>query len=254
MVKINRITFLGTGGGRFVTFTQSRATGGWILEMDREMLHIDPGPGALVRAKQFGVNLSKLTGVVVSHCHPDHCTDAEVVIEAMTNGVTKKKGILIGNKTVLSGFGTYEQRISSYHQRAVEKVFEMEPEESVKAGNLEITATPTRHSEVKGLGFVFRGSKNIGYTGDGEYFTGQERYFRGCDILILNVLRPGDSKLLLHLNGDGAVKLIRKSKPKLAIIQHFGFLIKDSNAEAKRIENETGIKTIAAKDGQVLIL
>ena len=40
-----RITFLGTGGGRFATIYQARATGGFYIE-DGRNLHVDPGPGA----------------------------------------------------------------------------------------------------------------------------------------------------------------------------------------------------------------
>src|SRR4030042_1342007 len=98
-----RITFLGTGGARFVTITQVRATGGWILELAGEMIHVDPGPGALVRAKQYGVNLQKLTGIVLSHVHPDHIADATLVLEAMTHGALKRKGVVLANEIAFEG-------------------------------------------------------------------------------------------------------------------------------------------------------
>ena len=114
-----RITFLGTGGARFVTIMQIRATGGWILWLDGEMIHVDPGPGALVRAKQYGVNLRKLTGIVISHAHPDHTTDAQVVLEAMTEGALKKKGVVIGNELVYKGSEEFIPDFSKYHLRTI---------------------------------------------------------------------------------------------------------------------------------------
>ena len=47
-----KIIFLGTGGDSIVVGKQLRASGGIILQIDDNQFHIDPGPGALVRARQ----------------------------------------------------------------------------------------------------------------------------------------------------------------------------------------------------------
>lgn len=250
-----KLFFLGTGGGRFVTSTQALATGGWVLEMSGHMLHIDPGPGALVRAKQHGINLNKLTGLVVSHCHPDHTTDAQVVIEAMTRGTTKRKGTLITNKTVISGLGSkFIPSISPYHVNLLERCCILKPGKNIVFDELKVTATPTKHGDPNGLGFVFKGSTSIGYVGDGEYFRGQEKFFTGCSCLVLNVLRPRGKEWPKHMNSRGALKIIRAVKPELAILQHFGFLMLGDvvEREKKWIEKESGVKTVAARDGQAI--
>jgi len=55
------------------------------------------------------------------------------------------------------------------------------------------------------------------------------------------------------MSADKAKILIERAKPKLAILQHLGMkmLFGVAEREAKWIEQETGIKTVAAKDGQV---
>ncbi len=246
-----RTIFLGTAGGRIVIMTQVRASGGFILEMDGERIHVDPGPGALVRAKQYGADLRKLTGLIVSHAHPDHYTDAEMVIESMTEGTRKKRGVLIGNEFVIKGGDGYRPVISPFHLGLLDRYEILKPGKKTKMGSVEITATPTKHGEPKALGFVFRGSKSLGYTGDGEYFEGQEKYFKGCDYMILNVLRPRNVEWPKHMNSNQAVKLLSKVKPKLAIIQHFGMKMLKANPEREAgwIGEQTGVKTIAAKDG-----
>ena len=256
MAEDGRIIFLGTGGGRFVVITQLRATGGWILEMDNQMLHIDPGPGALVMAKKYRVRLDKLTGILCSHAHPEHYTDLEVVIEAMTRGCTEKKGVLIASEHVLKGEGKYRAVVSPYHQEAVEEVVMLKPGDKTRVGGIQVTATPTRHGDVKGVGFVFKGSHTVGYTSDGEYFKGMEKHYRGCDCLIMNVLRPRGKTWPHHLNTESAAKLVARSKPKLAITQHFGMLALRAGPEkeAAWIQEQTGIKTIAARDGMVIEL
>ncbi len=248
-----KIIFLGTGGGRFVVLNQLLATGGFILEMDGQVIHIDPGPGALVRAKEYGFNLRKLTGVVVSHRHPDHYNDACMVIEAMTEGARKKKGVLIGSDCIINGDKKDYPVVSKYHLNAVEKYFVMKPGDKINVGGIEVCATPTRHAEESGIGFVFRGSKVVGYTSDGEYFECQEKYFHACDCLIINCLRPGNDKWPGHMNAAMAAKLVKLAKPKMAVLQHFGMkMFRIALREAERIGKETGIKTMAAKDGMVL--
>ncbi|MDP3035798.1 MAG: MBL fold metallo-hydrolase, partial [Methanobacteriaceae archaeon] len=45
----------------FATITQKRMTGGFrIDDIDGKNIHIDPGPGALVRSYQFGLDPLKL--------------------------------------------------------------------------------------------------------------------------------------------------------------------------------------------------
>jgi ribonuclease BN (tRNA processing enzyme) len=244
---MTKITFLGTGGGRFVVINQLRATGGIVIEMDSEMIHIDPGPGTLVRAKQFGIKLRKLTAVLISHAHPDHYADGEMVIEAMTVGAQKKKGIVIASNSVFES-----GKISKYHLDSVKKAISLKAGESAMVGRIKITSTPTKHSEPGGIGFVIEGSHRIGYTSDGEYFAGQENFFKGCDVLILNCLRPRDEIWPDHMDANQAKKLITLTKPKLAILNHFGMrMLKVAEREAAWITEQTGVKTIAARDGQI---
>jgi phosphoribosyl 1,2-cyclic phosphodiesterase len=251
-----KIIFLGTAGGRICIINQIRASGGWILEMDGEVLHIDPGPGALVRAKQYGVRLEKLTGVLVSHAHPDHYNDAEIIVEAMTLGSKNKKGVLIGNENTINGGETYRKVISPYYLKFLEKCEILEPGKSTNVGKIKVTATPTKHYEEKAIGFVFEGSKKLGYTSDGEYFNGQENHFKGCNYLILNVLRPRGDSWPYHMNTNHACELVDKVKPDLAIINHFGMRMLKAipDKEAKWIEQQTGVHTIAAMDGLKLDL
>jgi len=252
-----RVTFLGTAGGRFVVITQLRASGGFILEMEGEMLHIDPGPGALVRAKQYGVNLQKLTGVLCTHAHPDHYTDLEYVIEAITSGARKRKGILVTDKPVVEGTRDNWPVVSKYHQKALERVVVLEPGEKTRIGSIEITATETRHREPDNIGFVFRGKEgSIGYTSDGEYFPGMEKYFKDVDCLIANVLRPRKETWPEHMNSRQAVELLSKARPKMAILSAFGMLMLRAGPEKEVawIEKQSGVKTLAARDGMTVDL
>jgi phosphoribosyl 1,2-cyclic phosphodiesterase len=232
-------------------------TGGLrIDDIDGKNIHIDPGPGALVRSYQFGLDPMKLDIVMVSHCHTDHYTDAEVLIEAMTRGMTRKKGIVIGSESVISGYKRWGPCISNYHQSRSQVVI-LEPGRTMKLGNLEITGTRTKHGDPKNIGFKFKvKGLNISYTSDTAYFPELHHEHKAADVLISSVIRPMNEKIRGHMCGDEFQKLVEEISPKLAIMTHLGmkFIIDNPEIEAKRITENSGIKTIAATDGLVIDL
>jgi ribonuclease BN (tRNA processing enzyme) len=131
----------------------------------------------------------------------------------------------------------------------------MEPGKKASIGKVQIEAVPTRHTEPKCLGYVFTGSDGrVGYTADGEYYDGQEKHFRGCDYLLINCHRPKDFPLKEFMDSEGARKLVEKSRPGTAILTHFGRRIMKGVAEkeARWIQEKTGIRTIAARDGMIV--
>lgn len=174
-----KLTFLGTGGGRHVVISQLRATGGFIVEGGTLKLLVDPGPGALVRAREFKKDLKKMNVIFVSHAHPDHYTDLEMAIEAMTLGAHQKRGVLIGSESVI--FGTEDERtiVSKYHLGIVEKYFSLVPGDEIEIPGAKIRATKCQHSEKKAVGFLLTDEtgEKLGYTSDGEYYDGQPSSF-----------------------------------------------------------------------------
>ncbi len=256
MMNMPKLTFLGTGGGRIVTPSQGISTGGLVLEMDGVTFHIDPGPGALVRAKQFGVDLRKIDVILLSHTHIDHSNDCNAVIDCMTKGGIDHKGIIIGPEAALRGTDENSPVVLKFYLKALEKVICLKPGEEARVNTIKIKATPTVHSDKNAIGFVIKGSKQISYTSDGEYFPELAGFHKGSEILILNVLRPYGDEWKMHLNTRDAVNIIKEVKPKIAIFQHFGFKMINANPfnEAKRAEKESGCRVVAAEDGMVIDL
>jgi len=165
--------FLGTGGGRFVMTSQLRRTAGIRLIEGKTQVHIDPGPGALVFSNWAKLGPDKLDGLIVTHCHPDHYTDAEVFIEAMTRGTTAKRGVLAATKSVLRGAEGIGPSISGYHQGIVRDLVELYEGTSFKVGELGFTATEAMHSDPFSVGLRINTSNgDIGYTSDTGYFPG----------------------------------------------------------------------------------
>ncbi len=244
---MSSFTFLGTGGGRFVLLNQRRYFGGIWLDLGVGVnMIIDPGPGSLIRALQFKKKPRNLDAVFVSHKHIDHYNDAEIMIEAMTEGTKKMGGILAINKHAL-------EYISEYHRKAV-NVIVPQAGDTFSVGDVKVKALPT-FEHVDGIGFRFSTPEGkLTYSSDTGYSEKLIKNYRNSRVLVLNVTIPRSRRLKTHLNTVDAVKIISDVKPKLAIIQHFGMMMlnADPEKEADYIRRETGVKTIAARDGMTI--
>jgi phosphoribosyl 1,2-cyclic phosphodiesterase len=250
------VVFLGTGGGRFTTITQKRRTGGIRILTNRLNLHIDPGPGALIYSLEAGLNPQKLEAVLVSHRHPDHYSDAEILVEAMTRGMLKKRGVLAAPPNVLLGNMEAGPVISTYHQRMAEKTITVKPGVNFKIGDTKVAATEAKHTDPEAVGFRFKipAVGTIGYTADTEYFEGIEEEYKGVRVLIISVMRPLGSPWTGHMTPEEAIKIVDAVKPEIAVATHFGMkmLFSGPNYEVKLIEEKTGVPTVAAFDGMKL--
>ena len=247
------IIFLGTGGGRFATITQKRRTAGIRIISEGLNLHLDPGPGALVHSINEGLDPQKLDAIFVSHCHPDHYTDAEVLIEAMTRGMTRKRGVLVASKSVLSGTDICEASISKYHQQMPQQKIEAMPNMKFQVGDVNVLATEARHTDPDAVGFRFETADfgDFAYTSDTEYFEGIGKYYEGVRLLVLCVMRPAGKPWKGHMTTNDAIKIIEETHPEHAVLTHLGMqmIFKGPASEAKLIKDKTGVPTVAAVDG-----
>ncbi len=250
------LVFLGTGGGRFATITQKRRTGGIRFLSKSLNMHLDPGPGALIYSLETGLNPQKIKAVLVSHSHPDHYTNAEILIEAMTQGMLKRRGIVAAPHSVLFGNEESGPAISRYHQKMPEKVLEVKPGVVFHVGDTRIVATEAKHSDPDAVGFRFETPEvgDIAYTSDTEYFEGVGKAYEGVRLLILCVMRPSGNPWMGHMTPEDAIKIVEEVKPEMAVATHFGMkmIFSGPNRQVQLIQEKTGVSTLAAFDGMRL--
>jgi phosphoribosyl 1,2-cyclic phosphodiesterase len=247
------LIFLGTGGGRFATLTQKRRTGGIRVICDSLHMHLDPGPGALIYSLNMKLNPQRVKAVLVSHCHPDHYTDAEILVEAMTRGMTRRRGVLAAPRSVLFGNDVCGPAISKYHQQMSETVIETKPGVAFTVNDVKVLATEAQHTDPDAVGYRLgrRDVGDIGYTSDTKYFEGVGKLYEGVRVLLLCVMRPSGEPWKGHMTTEDAVKIVEEADPEMVVITHFGMkmIFKGPTHEAKMIEEKTGVPTLAASDG-----
>ncbi len=243
------IKFLGTAGARFVMIKQLRASGGlWIRSGDTNVL-VDPGPGSIVRcaASRPKLDPTSLNGIILTHRHLDHANDINVMIEAMTEGGSKKRGVVFLPHDALKD----DPVILKHAQGFVGKIEFLEDNKTYEVGGFSFQTTARLNHPCQTYGLKFKmGQTSVSLLADTEYFDGLEEYFR-TDVVIINVVflepRPG----VQHLCFGDVKKIVTKIKPKKVILTHFGLTMLKANPHvlAKQLSWETGLDITAATDG-----
>jgi phosphoribosyl 1,2-cyclic phosphodiesterase len=252
------IHFLGTGGGRFTMITQRRRTAGIRLVHGDTHVHVDPGPGAVVFSNWTRLSPQKLDGLIVTHCHPDHYTDAEVLIEAMTHGTRDKRGVLAAPASVLRGNDDCDPSISTYHQNLVGTIEPLRPGHTFTVEGIRFEAVKAIHTDPETAGFIAEAPEagTVGYTSDTAYFPEIGEIYRGVRLLAVCTMWPRDNPLKYHLCTDDTLRIIEEARPGCAVLTHFGMrmLNADPEKEAAYLEEETGIPVVASRDGMEIVL
>ncbi len=248
-----KIFFLGTGGGRYTTISQARHTGGIIVYANQKQIHIDPGPGALVRLVENKINPMETSIIFVSHQHIDHSNDLNILIEGMSKATKKKSGVVICSK------GVEQKVISDYHKNLVQDIIVIEDGKMVEIDNIAFEGTKCRHTEPEAVGVrIDDGNYKLVYTSDTYIYDGFEKVLDGADAVIANVILPGKWNLKHHMCSQDFIEAVKRciNKPKLIIITHFDIKMLKVGPDkvAKKIEEKTGVKTIAAKDNMEIEL
>lgn len=215
----------------------------------------------ITQARRFKVPLHKVEVIYVSHIHLDHSNDADLLIEAITYSTLKKKrGILVATDLVLNGNEeeNIDRAVSRYHQSLVSEVKKIAPGKVLKVGDVKFMGTATLHDEEDTTGFVLEmDGKKLGYTSDTEYFDGMAGEFEGCDAIVVNLLRA-TKPWKGHLYPETVIKFLKelKAKPAKVFLTRFGgeFIRTNARLIAKKIEDESGITTIATQDGLSVVV
>ena len=249
-----RILFLGTAGGRRVTFKQMRASGGFLVESGRWRVHVDPGPGALVRLVQCGIDPGTIEAILLTHRHLDHSGDVNTLVEARTMGGWTRGGALFAPRDALEG---EDPVVFRYHRRNLDRVEVITPGWETSWNGLVFRALwPHVHHGVETYGLMIEAEGvKVGYVADGRLEEGLGDLYRGADLLILNTTfrRPRDMD---HLSVEEAIPIISRARPRWAVITHFSMeMVGDVVLEAAAyLQDKTGVDTIPARDFMEILL
>ncbi len=243
----NSVTFLGSGGSRFMMISQKLATGGFWLNLGGTDILVDPGPGCITQVARHDLEPGQLDAILLSHRHLDHSADVNIMIEAMVRGGFSPHGYLYAPADALDE----EPVIFGYLRHLLDGVVTLREGGAYRFGGVEFE-TPLRHQHsVETYGFNFRaGGRTVSYVADTRYFEALASSYR-ADLMIVCVLTESPRSYIDHLSVPEAAAVIGAARPKAAILTHFGMGLWRGGPQnyAARISEETGVRVIAARDG-----
>lgn len=250
----NYIKFLGTAGARFVMIKQLRSSGGIWISYKGVNLVIDPGPGSIARCAMSKpkIDPTKLDGIILTHRHLDHSNDVNVMIEAMTEGGFKKRGIVYLPSDAMED----EPVILKHLRKTIERIEILEERKKYSIGEIkfEVPSRQKHPVETYGLRFHFEGSANndktVSLITDTRYFEGLEDLYK-ADTVIINVVFFEEHPNVEHLSFPEVKKIIQAIKPKVTILTHFGMTMLKNKPHllAEKLSEELKLEVVAAYDG-----
>ncbi len=255
----NFIKFLGTAGARFVMIQQLRSSAGTVVYLDGKKILLDPGPGTLVRCNSSRpkINPAKLDAIILSHRHVDHSTDVNVMMEAMSEGGFKKRGLLFAPEDCLEG---EDPVVLRYLRDYIQGVATLRAHSHYEVNGLHFRTSGQHAHGAETYGLMFESSVGrISFLLDTEFFPELLDWYAGARVLVLNVVRfkeANDGRLIQHLCLADAKQIITTLQPETAILTHFGStMLRNKPWElAEQLTRETGVKVIAASDGMSFAL
>lgn len=248
------IKFLGTAGARFVMIKQLRRSGGiWLCCKGTNVL-VDPGPGSVLCCAQARPRLDPacLDAIVLTHRHLDHANDVNVMIEGMTDGGFKKKGIVFCPQDALQGDSTIQGYIRGFPEEI--KVISAQQRYSVGDFRFETSVRHVHPVETYGITFDM-GAKKVGILSDTRAFDGLTRSYRGLDLLIVGVVFVQPRPEIDHLSAEDLSALLPRLAPKKVILTHFGLRMLEARPDsvAAKLSKQLGIPVSAARDGMTIM-
>ncbi len=226
---------------------QFLASGGAWLNFGGTEILLDPGPGCLVQSAKRKLDASKLKAIILSHKHLDHSGDINIMIEAMTEGGWKQRGVVFAPSDAVNGGAVILPYLRSYPQKI--DILSEGSSYSVEDISFE---TPVKHKHpVETYGFVFRTPRHtLSWITDTKYFDQLSSYYQ-AELLIINVVLLESRDGVDHLSIPEAKQIIVEAKPKVAILTHFGMSIWRAKPWelVRKLSEDTGIEVIAARDG-----
>ncbi len=165
------ITILGSGT---ILSPVTRNPAGYLLELGDSLLLLDIGPGILRQLKQLDVDLTRISTVVISHFHPDHCSDLLPFLlnRFLLNPASNEILHILGPDNLNEWFKAQQDFQGAWLNEHTPRLAPWQ-NATWNVNNWEITAQPNGHTQ-HSLSFLIRSRSHLDalfYSGDMGYNT-----------------------------------------------------------------------------------
>ena len=222
------------------------ATSGYLLSVGDTRIQLDLGSGTLASLTSLTAP-EKLTALVFSHWHYDHCSDVLPLIFRLE--------ALAEQPLHVYGPADEDSLVRQAVKRCAKMVLhDIAPGDRLVLGEAEVTVHQARHPVPAVMLRVTAGGRTLCYTGDTNTVDGLVEFAANADLLLADGLFPekvwGEEKP--HLSAVLAAKLAADAGVRRLVITHFNPTIDPVGlvSEARAIRPDV----LRARRGDVYIL
>jgi len=213
-----KLTVLGSGT---CVPSAARNAPGYLLEADGLYLLVDCGSGTARQLAKVKITCEALTGIFLTHFHPDHCADLVAIVQARQVGGGGRAGerLTIGGPRAIGEY--YRSCVGSWIGVTFPvKLLEMKP--SLDFDGVRIDCSDTWHlgdGESLAYRFAYQ-DKSIVFTGDAPYSKSLATFATGVDLLVADCSSLEADRREGHMSANQCGILAREAGVKTVLLSH----------------------------------
>ena len=212
------LTILGANG----TYpTAERPASGYLVSSGDTNLWMDAGPGTYT-VLCGEMDPRDLSGVFLSHRHPDHCTDILALYHAVAYGERTVRPIpVLGPAGVAELLGGFVGESEAW--RSAFDFVTLSGGDSIQLGSMRISVVRANHPPPTLAPRIRAGGRTLTYTADTGPSTSLESHATGSDLLLAEatLAEPRDvGSVAYHMTGAEAGSMADRAKVRRLMLTH----------------------------------
>lgn len=231
---------------------RERSSPAYLVQTGGKAFLLDMGQGALRRLMQAGVEPVSLSGILISHHHPDHLCDLFALLFALRYDpeISKKARLtLLAHSAladVLESVSDVFGHWLSPSAEVLKRTF-LEPGEETSLAGVKVRTAAAAHMATS-LAFRLEAQgKSLVYLGDSEYSLDLLELARGADLLVAHCSGTDQNPKDGHLYPAACGRLAAEAGVKTLLLSHFYRAVDPEAAVASAKAQFTG-EVLAAYD------
>lgn len=227
---------------------------GYLVQTDQVALWMDAGPGTYMALLRH-IDPGQLDAVLISHMHPDHCSDLFALFHELAYVRSDSLQVPViaprGSKDRISGFLQADQGHPIFETLLMT---ELSVAGGTGIGDLHVSVAEVTHA-VPGLAFRIEGEGvSLGYTGDTGPSAAVTAHVTGVDLLLAEAsLQDASEAYSFHMTARQAGEMARDSDAGRLVLTHIPRSLDSSVSLAEAAAAYSGPISLARPGDSIMI-